>query len=169
MLFSTANSSFIFDLRRRSIRLCAVFLAIFRPATLVADGCFFLDEADSPVAGAAAVAVAAGFLLAPVGPFPALVDSVGFRSSCVRGFIWMIFRDRVGGGGNANESFPPALLAAGAAEDLFRDLTTSLGCMGYGVLGDVWDPGDSGVFILGAWDRDPPAEFMAGGGSSKAS
>lgn len=53
-LFSTANSSFIFERRRRSMRLCAVFLAIFLPAALVADGCFLLL---APVAGAVAVIV----------------------------------------------------------------------------------------------------------------
>lgn len=132
MLLSTANSSFIFDLRRRSIKLCAVFLAIFRPATLVADGCFFLDEVSLEAVAAAGAGAAADFLLAAVDPFPgpAAAGSVGFLTSCVRGFIWMIFRDRVGGGGSANESLVPELLAAGAAADRFRDLTTSLGCIG---------------------------------------
>jgi hypothetical protein len=41
--FSTANSSFILDRLLRSIKLWAVFLAIFRPAALVAEGCFFFD------------------------------------------------------------------------------------------------------------------------------
>ena len=40
MSFSTANSSFILDLRRLSIRLWAVFLAALRPAALVAEACF---------------------------------------------------------------------------------------------------------------------------------
>lgn len=38
--FRTPNSSFIFDLRLLSITECAVFLAIFLPAALVALGCF---------------------------------------------------------------------------------------------------------------------------------
>lgn len=42
MSFNVPNSSFIFDRRRRSIRLCAVLRAILRPAALVALGCFFL-------------------------------------------------------------------------------------------------------------------------------
>lgn len=111
MLLRTANSSFIFDLRRLSIRLCAVFLAILRPATLVADGCFFLDKTASLAAGAATVVAIvapadATFLLEPVDalPAPAPADLTGLLDSCVRGFIWMIFRDRVGGGGKANES-----------------------------------------------------------------
>ena len=58
MSFKTANSSFILDLRRRSIRLCAVFLAIFRPAALEADGCFFFAGPASLAAGAAAVFLA---------------------------------------------------------------------------------------------------------------
>lgn len=41
MSFRTPNSSFILDLLLRSIKLCAVFLAILRPATLVEEGCFF--------------------------------------------------------------------------------------------------------------------------------
>lgn len=40
------NSSFILDRLRRSIRLWAVLRAIFRPAALVALGCFFLDAVD---------------------------------------------------------------------------------------------------------------------------
>jgi hypothetical protein len=83
MFFSTANSSFILLLLRRSMRLCAVFLAIFRPAALVAEG---------------------GFL------FPAGADLVawlvGEKSAAggAEGFICMIFLVRVGGGGSANGS-----------------------------------------------------------------
>lgn len=44
-LLRTANSSFIFDLRRRSMMLWAVFLAIFLPAALVADGSFLFVPA----------------------------------------------------------------------------------------------------------------------------
>ena len=79
---STPNSSFILDLRRRSIRLWAVFLAILRPATLVAEGCFFLDAVTFPAAVLGPSAVASNC-----------------SSGCSRGFIWMIFRERVGGGG----------------------------------------------------------------------
>lgn len=53
MPFKVANSSFIFDLRLRSITLCAVFLAIFLPATLVELGCFLpppLPVFDPPTA-----------------------------------------------------------------------------------------------------------------------
>lgn len=102
MPFSTANSSFILDLRRLSIRLCAVFLAIFRPAALVADGCFFLD--GSLAAGTAAAAVPLFPALFPLVDVVVGVDSVStaFFSSCIaRGFIWMILRDLVGGGGSA--------------------------------------------------------------------
>ena len=42
MPFRVANSSFILDLRLRSITLCAVFLAIFLPAALVELGGFFV-------------------------------------------------------------------------------------------------------------------------------
>lgn len=70
MPFKTVNSSFILDLRRLSIRLCAVFLAIFRPAALVADGCFFFDGAASLAVGAAAAV-----LLPPV--FPLMVVVAG--------------------------------------------------------------------------------------------
>lgn len=142
MLFSTANSSFILDLRRRSIKLWAVFLAILRPATLVADGCFFLDEQEASLetgtaaAAGGAAGAAVDFRLAVVGPpfpaGPAAASSGGLRASCVRGFIWMILRDRVGGGGSANESLGVWAegLADGAGADRFRDLTTSLGWIG---------------------------------------
>jgi hypothetical protein len=91
MLFRTPNSSFIFDLRRRSIKLCAVLRAIFRPATLVADGCFFLFEVAGP-------ALAVG----PLATSPSMSRSC---SCCPRGFICIIFRERVGGGGKVKTSF----------------------------------------------------------------
>lgn len=97
MPFNTANSSFILDLRRRSIRLCAVFLAIFRPAALVADGCFFFDAAAAVPFDAAALE-AVEFL----------ADGESSSGSSCFGFIWMIFRDLVGGGGSVKAS-----LAAG--------------------------------------------------------
>lgn len=96
MFFSVANSSFILDLRRRSIRLCAVFLAIFRPAALVALGCFFLE-----LAGAAPVGAALPDSLS-LGLLPA--GSAGRSWACSLGFIWMILRVRVGGGGRSNWS-----------------------------------------------------------------
>jgi len=96
---STANSSFILDLLRRSIRLCAVFLAIFLPAALVADGCFFLAP---PAAGAAVVAGAPVLLEVGAVAVLALVDAAGAGATSSLGFICMIFRDRVGGGGSTN-------------------------------------------------------------------
>jgi hypothetical protein len=106
MSFRTPNSSFILDLLRRSIRLWAVFLAILRPATLVAEGCFFLD------AGALPAAV--------LGPS---TMASGCSSGCSRGFIWMILRERVGGGGRAKESLGPGFWAM---DERRRILTTSL-------------------------------------------
>lgn len=137
--FRTANSSFIFDLRRLSIKLWAVFLAIFRPAALVAEGCFFLDNeawlADTKgvvvvvFAAAAAAAIAATAPLIEVGGIFAAADGLDDVSS-VRGFIWMILRDLVGGGGKAKVSF-------WAADERLRDLTTSLAWTGYGILAGV--------------------------------
>lgn len=169
--FNTANSSFILDLRRRSIRLCAVFLAIFRPAALVADGCFFLDGGPASFAADAAAAA----VLFPA-PFPlAVVAAVGAGaawasgalSSCSdRGFIWMILRDLVGGGGRTKALLlllPPSLTAA--AEERLLDLTTSLGCMGYAALGDIVETGETGLKLAVAWAR--LELWMAGSGSSK--
>ena len=84
MFFKTLNSSFILERLRRSIRLCAVFRAIFLPATLVLLGCFFL---------------------APASPFfpPAVFVVAGASSSF--GFICMIFLLLVGGGGSVKVSF----------------------------------------------------------------
>jgi hypothetical protein len=90
-LFRTPNSSFILLLLRRSIKLCAVFLAIFLPAALVALGCFLL----APVA-AGVCAVAVAFFAAV---FAADAEVCGCSS---RGFIWIILRERVGGGGRLN-------------------------------------------------------------------
>lgn len=88
--FRTPNSSFIFDLLLRSIKLCAVFLAIFLPATLVDDGCLFFD---------------AGVEVFPTGLFEtSLIDSASTSSCWALGFIWMIFLDLVGGGGSAKAS-----------------------------------------------------------------
>ena len=84
--FRTPNSSFIFDLRRRSIRLCAVFLAILRPAALVLLVCFLLVPVGVLVAAVVLAFCACGCEL-----------DVSWLSL---GFIWMILRDRVGGGGS---------------------------------------------------------------------
>lgn len=85
MSLSTPNSSFIFERRRRSIRLCAVLRAILRPAVVPLP---FVLRAPA-VAG-----------------FAAAVDVEGSAASVfledgARGFIWMILRERVGGGGRA--------------------------------------------------------------------
>lgn len=88
MPFNVANSSFIFDLLLLSITLCAVFLAIFLPATLVELGCFLPFVFDPDVA----------FLFEAFGPD----CEVGLEVSsvcCGFGFICMMVRDRVGGGG----------------------------------------------------------------------
>lgn len=96
MSFKVANSSFILDLRRRSIRLCAVFRAIFRPAALVALGCFFLEAAGD--------ALLAEFLLVESLDDDLAAVEAGLGEDWVLGFIWMILRVRVGGGGRSKSS-----------------------------------------------------------------
>lgn len=163
----TANSSFILDLRRRSIRLWAVFRAIFLPAALVAEGCFFLEAPAPPAPLPAApdpapplffvtldVAAAVAFWVAGDG---------SEASSCTRGFIWMILRDRVGGGGRANDSF---CCCWAAAEERLRDLTVSLGCVGYAALGGDDVLGE--VLSSELEDLAAAASATADGGSSKA-
>lgn len=115
MSFKTPNSSFILDLLLRSIRLCAVFRAILRPATLVEDGCFFLG-------------VASAFVEVPFGSSlgTSAISSIG-----PFGFICIIFLDLVGGGGSAKASW----LGFCASEALRRVLTASL----TGIAGDVGD------------------------------
>jgi hypothetical protein len=146
--FKTPNSSFIFDLRLRSIKLCAVFRAILRPATLVEDGCFFFG------------AELAGF---PADAFEASLKGSGASSGCPRGLIWIIFLDLVGGGGRAKVS----LVGTCAADERRRILTTSLA----GIAGDFGEVGwyeeaeeDFVDDALEGWDS-PLA--TAGGGSSK--
>lgn len=93
MSFNTPNSSFIFDRRLRSIKLCAVLRAILRPAAVVpALFCFLL----LPVGAAWGCALAA----------VCGADTAGVASCCSssRGFIWMILRDLVGGGGSVKSS-----------------------------------------------------------------
>jgi hypothetical protein len=77
MLFSRANSSFILLRLRLSIRLWAVFRAIFRPAALVALGCFFFDSpfAEAPPAPAPESGPGAEVLALDDFP-PALADSL---------------------------------------------------------------------------------------------
>ena len=92
--FKVPNSSFIFDLRLLSITLWAVFLAIFLPATLFELGCFF----------PAVVVVLEDFLFEPLVPccIGVLDDS---SEGCGFGFIWMMVRDLVGGGGKEKAGF----------------------------------------------------------------
>lgn len=87
MSLSTRNSSFIFSRRRRSMMLCAVLRAILRPA-LAPPGCFLFPPA--PAAGSAGALGAGGAVCV-------FLSSWGW----VLGFIWIIFRERVGGGGRA--------------------------------------------------------------------
>lgn len=88
MPFNVANSSFILDLLLLSMTLCAVFLAIFLPATLVELGCFlpFVLEPD------------AVFLVETLGT----ECEAGLQVSsvcCSFGSICIMVRERVGGGG----------------------------------------------------------------------
>ena len=88
MSFKTPNSSFIFDRRRRSMREWAVLRAIFLPATLVELGCFLLAD------------VVVGYTTPFLSTF---LEFGGEVEGCVLtgpGFIWMILRDLVGGGGS---------------------------------------------------------------------
>jgi hypothetical protein len=116
--FSTANSSFIFDLLRLSIRLWAVFLAIFRPAALVVEGCFLVVVLEEPPV----VVVVVVAFFAP--PLVVGVCAVSTSSSCGRGFIWMILRDLVGGGGRANVV---SFFCCCVVEERLLDFTVSLG------------------------------------------
>lgn len=141
MLLSRANSSFILLRLRLSIRLCAVFLAIFLPAALVELGCFFLPWVSA--AGAAAAAALGVPAPAPEPDLPALLlpfgvaAPVGEGDSCWRGLTWIIFLERVGGGGRAK------LLSLAAVDDRRRDLTVSLAWRGYGCVEDE-APGTGG-------------------------
>lgn len=93
MSLSTPNSSFILDRLRRSIRLCAVFLAILRPAAVVPAVADFL-----------LLPAFAADLVSPVDT--AFDTSAAEGASCAQplGFICMILRDLVGGGGSAKSS-----------------------------------------------------------------
>jgi len=130
---STANSSFIFDLRRRSITLCAVFLAIFLPAALVELGCFLPAAFDDALVC---------FFPDTFGDSEWVADgSEDF--CCWTGFICIIFRERVGGGGREKSGFSVAgrigcglgkraLLLAGAIAGAGKVSGTSL---------TVWEAG----------------------------
>lgn len=128
MLFRRANSSFIFDRRRLSMRLCAVFLAIFLPAALVLDGRFFLFPAEmlGRPSGPAAVLECAF----DTGALLAMLEEL--VSSWRRGFICMILCDRAGGGGRANWS-----LDCCGADDRLLDFTVSLGDVDIVALGNA--------------------------------
>lgn len=129
MLLSTANSSFILLRLLLSIRLCAVFLAILRPAALAVLGCLFFPLAALVAAGLVA----------------SLVEELARASSCDRGFIWIIFLDLVGGGGRAKGSSLESL----AAEDRRRDFTASAACMGYAAPGEAVSDGEKTARWIG--------------------
>lgn len=151
MLFRTPNSSFILDLRLRSIRLWAVFLAIFLPAALVEEGCFLFVPATAG-GGAACVLLLEEEEVAAEEAFELERTSWGDSS---RGCICIILRDLVGGGGRANWSL--SLDGPWTADERRRDLTVSLGCI------YVVEPGaPSGELAV----LELSLESMAGGGSS---
>jgi hypothetical protein len=84
-------------------------------------------------------------------------------SGCPRGFICIIFRDLVGGGGRAKAS----LEATCAADDLRRILTASLAGIA-GDLGEVgWYDDADEDFADDALDGCESIPGTAGGGSSK--
>lgn len=93
----------------------------------MAEGCFFLDDeaglaaAVGVVVAVVAVGVAAPLVVAAKDAFAAAAGSGAVSS--VRGFIWMILRDLVGGGGKAKVSF-------WATDERLLDLTTSLAWTG---------------------------------------
>lgn len=118
--FKVANSSFIFDLLLLSIKLCAVFLAIFLPAALVALGCFFFTPLEAAMLPAPDVVVFPVLLL----PSLALLETVSFFFfcvCCVFGVIWIIFLALVGGGGRLNSSTTWPRFGTAAVADLFLD------------------------------------------------
>jgi hypothetical protein len=94
MSFNVPNSSFILDRLRRSIRLCAVLRAVLRPAALVALGCFLFEVGVGLGVGSSEV------LDGCLPLFLALRD----LGADVFGFIWIILRARVGGGGKLKSS-----------------------------------------------------------------
>jgi len=105
MHFKVANSSFIFDLLLLSMTLCAVFLAIFLPATLVKLGCFLFVVLE----------LDAAFLFKPFGPDCNVILAVS-SVSCGFGFICMMVRDRVGGGGNVKFGLEAEWICLSGAE-----------------------------------------------------
>lgn len=99
MSFKTPNSSFIFDLRLRSMTEWAVFLAIFFPAALVELGCFL------PVTFAVMDDPVVPFLPLPLEVGRAAGMALGSSAVFDFGFIWIILRERVGGGGKEKSGF----------------------------------------------------------------
>lgn len=148
MSFSTPNSSFIFDLRRRSMRLWAVLRAIFFPATLVELGCFLgVVLADPPPR-------------LPVGPAGDVPEGVLVGP----GFIWMILRDLVGGGGREKSTLLVGVASCFCVLDVLR-------CFGPVVLA-TGDVGETGLYEdsdLTEPSDDPLllVEARAGGGRAK--
>lgn len=59
-----------------------------------------------------------------------LAGDVPVESACVRGFIWMIFLDLVGGGGKAKGQLALSLLLPRGADARRRVLTVSAACDG---------------------------------------
>lgn len=104
--FKTPNSSFIFDLRRRSMRLWAVLRAIFFPATLVELGCFL------------GVVLAEPPPRLPVGP----VGEVPKGVLVGPGFICMILRDLVGGGGREKSALVAGVGSCFSVPEVLRCL-----------------------------------------------
>lgn len=162
MSFSVVNSSFILDRRLRSIRLWAVLRAIFRPAALVVLGCFFLPlaaGADDPLPDDSFAAFPVEPPPLPPPPPPADLP-VGL--CCVLGFIWMILRVRVGGGGRSLKSSNGRLVPDKDCREppaWPRPLPTAM------KLGDTGEAGiwsDLEDLLLGA-------ESIAAGGKAKTS
>lgn len=122
---------------------CAVFLAIFLPAADVAEGCFFLPFG---------VVVFVGTELD--------VGVVGVGGSS-RGFIWMIFLARLGGGGRSSFALAPPdnvcfLVATGEAGGEFfkaaggraKEVSISYIALSFGV-GPVELAGVGGSLVRG--------------------
>lgn len=113
--FRTPNSSFILDLRLRSIKLCAVLRAIFLPATLVELGCFLV-----PAAVGRACEPGVAFLPEPFGVVCGVASFISSWLCCALGFIWIIFRDLVGGGGNEKSEVVAAERCCWLLDERFR-------------------------------------------------
>jgi hypothetical protein len=88
-----SNSSFILDLRLRSIMLCAVFLAVF-----------FLLDADALACFLLAVVAAGGAVSC------SSFGSIRGELALEPGVIWMMVLDLVGGGGREKAALFAALM-----------------------------------------------------------